>query len=726
MKIYFRLLIALTLILMTACGITACSKNKQNCEHEYVEYSFDAKCTENGTRHLSCTKCGDVISEAIAPLGHDVEVIEAVNPTCTASGSSAGEKCKRCGEYTVTPAEIVAAHSIEIQPAKGATCTEDGLTEGQYCSVCHKVLVVQKTIPAAHNLEIITAIEPICTEDGRSEGERCLECGVVFSSSQTIPAGHEYEHVQALPATCTENGYTEGYRCVRCGYVHSGLEIIPAGHRPIVTPGKEGFSATCTQDGASAERICTECHTVIATQEVIPAYGHSLETVSGYPASCTSVGLVNGEACKNCDYVRTEQYTVPSYGHIFDENNQCTGCGIFATEELMYAPVSSAVTRNQTQYLVVGLKAGETVDTVVIPDMYDGAPVVGIAEGAFEGNTSIQRVIISASIQTIGKNAFNGCVNLSSIECFDLAQSDAWGASWYGDADFNITAVYNYGRTPYETYIDAVHKTCILTNYTKLSTRFVSINGNAPQMSLLSSEQKDGNNYLRWSVSELSSEPDSILGYVDGYMYIKTKTQNTYRLSASYEYWMHNNAVSALSADLDPADFEGVKFYRDLEGRTYITLSACPNSVMDMIADELSNDQLWNDSTKVCAAYTCVIAPDGMIKHEEYKVELNNTYTFEGYSSLSNIGSTSIDKGSDSVIATYDTIPDTPCLSNHIIVNVNGVEPTCFTHGHSSYSYCSGCRDVITEVTMIAPTHEYENGKCITCGSIVDTLASRN
>lgn len=714
---------------MIACGTVACGQNNQACEHEYVEYAIDAKCTENGTRHLNCTKCGEVISEAIAPLGHDVEVIEAVNPTCTENGSSVGERCRRCGEYTVAPAEIAAAHSIEIQPAVQATCTEDGLTEGQYCTVCHKVLVVQKVIPAAHNLEIITSIQATCTEDGRSEGERCLDCGVVFSHSETIPAGHEYERVQSLPATCTEDGYTEGYRCVRCGYIHSGLEVISAGHKPIITPGKEGYPATCTQDGVTAERKCTECHTVISAQEVIPAIGHSLKAVSGYPATCTSVGLVSGEICKHCDLVTSEQYTIPSTGHEFDESNKCIGCGIQITEELEYTLVSSSLfTRSEAQYLVTGLKAGTTVDTVVIPDTYEGSPVIGIADGAFEGNTFIQRIIIPVSIKTVGNNAFNGCINLSSIECFDFAQSDAWGTSWYGDAEFNITAVYNYGRTPYETYIDAVHNTCTLTNYTRSSTKVVSVNGVAlSQTSLFVSEEKDGDNYLKWSAPDSLSRPDSILGYIDGYIYIKAQDNNTYRLSASYEYWLDNINVTSISADIVPTDLEGVRFYKSLDGNICLTLSACPESIINALKDELSNSQLWSDSnTNIESVYTCVITPEGVIGHNEYTVDLNAVYVLKGYSGISDIGTTSIDASSSSIVGNHDNIPDTPCISNHTVVNVAQAEATCFTPGHGAYSYCSACREVIAEVTVIAPEHKYENGQCVTCGCTDDTSVDHN
>ncbi len=721
MKLYLRLLIALSLILIS-CAVTACDKSNEHCEHEYVEYAVDCKCAEKGTRHLSCTKCGDIMSEEIDPTGHEIEIIAALPATCTENGTTEGRKCTRCGEYIISPSVITAGHKIQIQAAVPATCTEDGMTEGQYCTVCHKVIVIQEIIPASHNFEIITAIEPTCNENGRSEGKRCLDCGVIFSQSQVIPAGHVYEHLQALPATCTEPGYTEGYRCTRCGYIHSGLEVIPAGHITGVTPGKEGYSATCTTDGLSAEITCTVCNKVITAQDTIPAHGHSFEVVSGYPASCTSVGLVNSEACKYCDLVLAEQYKVPSRGHEFDENDMCVGCGIYVTDELVYAPVSSSdLLRGTVQYVVTGLKDGTNIDTVVIPDTFEGLPVVGIASNAFEGNTFIKRVIIPKSMAFIGENAFNGCTNLCVVECFDFSQSDAWGASWYGDAEFIIAAVYNYGKTPYETYIDAINCTAALTDYTRSSARLVSLNGSSiSDMSVFTSEQRDGNNYLKWSASDPSKVPDTILGYVDGYMYIKTKTKDTYRVSASYEYWLHNAKVGTISADFAPADFKDVEFHRDLDGKTYIGLSACPYSVMDMMRTELSNNQVLNDSDNIKSSYTCVIDSNGIIERDEYKVELNESYIFEGSSSLCGIGTTSIDTSSDSVIAKYDAVHDTSCLLVHTVVNIDRVEPTCFTPGHSTYAYCSVCRDTICEVTTLDPTHKYEDGKCTICGCTND------
>ena len=52
---------------------------------------------------------------------------------------------------------------------------------------------------------------------------------------------------------------------------------------------------------------------------------------------------------------------------------------------------------------------------VVIPDTFNGCPVVGIMENAFKGNTVIQSVTIPDSVEFIDSFAFSECGNLSSV-----------------------------------------------------------------------------------------------------------------------------------------------------------------------------------------------------------------------------------------------------------------------------------------------------------------------
>ena len=125
-------------------------KNESGHVHEFTEWTTvtEPTCTEAGQEQRTCA-CGEVETREIEALGHEIEILAAVEPTCTESGLTEGKKCTRCGE-TLVAQEVVPAlgHEIEILPAVEPTCTEPGLTEGQKCTRCGEILVAQEVVPA--------------------------------------------------------------------------------------------------------------------------------------------------------------------------------------------------------------------------------------------------------------------------------------------------------------------------------------------------------------------------------------------------------------------------------------------------------------------------------------------------------------------------------------------------------------------------------------------------
>lgn len=70
--------------------------------HSYGEWITDKEptCTETGTKHKTCSECGDVVVETIDSLGHNIIHHDAKVPTCTESGHEAYDTCSRCGYST--------------------------------------------------------------------------------------------------------------------------------------------------------------------------------------------------------------------------------------------------------------------------------------------------------------------------------------------------------------------------------------------------------------------------------------------------------------------------------------------------------------------------------------------------------------------------------------------------------------------------------------------------
>ena len=199
--------------------------------------AVDATCTETGlTEGKKCTVCGDILvaQEVVEAKGHTEEVIPAVDATCTETGLTAGKKCSVCGEILVAQEEIAAkGHTEEIIPGKEATCTETGLTEGKKCSVCGEILVAQEEIAAkGHTEEILPAKDPTCAEAGLTEGKKCSVCGEILVKQEIVYAlGHTEEIIPAVEATCTETGLTAGKKCSVCGEITVAQEVTLAkGH----------------------------------------------------------------------------------------------------------------------------------------------------------------------------------------------------------------------------------------------------------------------------------------------------------------------------------------------------------------------------------------------------------------------------------------------------------------------------------------------------------------
>ena len=120
-----------------------------------------------------------------------------------------------------------------------------------------------------------------------------------------------------------------------------------------------------------------------------------MEASCSAPKTCSECGATKGEA-------RDHNY----------QDNVCVYCGDkLPTKGLAYALNE---TDGETYATVIGI--GECTDPdIVIESTYEGYPVTHIAEYAFSG-TSIHSAIIPDSVTTIGKGAFHGCNNLTSVK----------------------------------------------------------------------------------------------------------------------------------------------------------------------------------------------------------------------------------------------------------------------------------------------------------------------
>lgn len=79
---------------------------------------------------------------------------------------------------TVVTISIETAHTVEIIPAVEPTCTETGLTEGSVCSVCGEVLTAQEELSALGHDFKTTMLSATCADPARFY-KTCERCGEV-------------------------------------------------------------------------------------------------------------------------------------------------------------------------------------------------------------------------------------------------------------------------------------------------------------------------------------------------------------------------------------------------------------------------------------------------------------------------------------------------------------------------------------------------------------------
>lgn len=207
------------------------------------------------------------------------------------------------------------------------------------------------------------------------------------------------------------------------------------------TVNAEKSTVSCTDDGV----VVYECECGYSYQEIEEAWGHTIETLNAKDPACTEEGVTAGEVCtrEGCDYKKGAD-VIPATGHSYSSAWEWNGAGHWhvascghelttTPEEHDYSTSSVCVCgrpyeansehfiymRDGSGYVITGLSEvaeDEGVTVLSFPATYRNLDISGIAEFAFENNTTITNVIIPAGVATIGKEAFRGCTSLESVQ----------------------------------------------------------------------------------------------------------------------------------------------------------------------------------------------------------------------------------------------------------------------------------------------------------------------
>ena len=252
-----------------------------------------------------CTVCQEEFSRQtnyVDALGHNYEIKDSQDATCTEAGYKIW-KCTRClGEYKET--EDALGHLIVDADQDGnedwtivipATCESDGIKEA-VCQRCERTLrqVINAT---GHNYQMAEdSVLPTCETFGNIHWI-CSNDNTHEYKEYKDPLGHQWDEGTLVDCTYDEQtGYT-ATTCQRDGYIHyvcqrdnshtrdeKVVDALP--HNPATrnenlvnckVEGSEIVATSCTEKGTyDVVTYCTICDSVLSTDPVeLDPLGHN-------------------------------------------------------------------------------------------------------------------------------------------------------------------------------------------------------------------------------------------------------------------------------------------------------------------------------------------------------------------------------------------------------------------------------------------------------------------
>ena len=250
--------------------------NKVECEHEGSTAGevVAPTCTEKGYTLYTCT-CGGYKWDFVDATGHDMQAVEAKEANCVDTGIMAHYVCNNCGiksvdeqaSETIESVEIPIDEdnhkSLEVLEAVEFTCTTDGKTEGEWCTACQEITTAQEIVYAHHvdnepvdqkcdvcNATMCEHTETVWVSINDDQHvKKCTSCEEVVTTEN-----HEYEVLKVNEPTCTEDGFTE-YKCTVCEHEKDDDYVDATGHT----------IAYKNNDGSTHDTYCTVCTSDLET-----------------------------------------------------------------------------------------------------------------------------------------------------------------------------------------------------------------------------------------------------------------------------------------------------------------------------------------------------------------------------------------------------------------------------------------------------------------------------
>lgn len=229
-RILFIIMAVLTfVVVLSACGGKKNSDTNTNtgtnppaeCTHNWESQSSTATCTTAGIETFKCSLCQATKEENAAALGHDMQFVDTVAPTCKEGGwdnyACARENCDATEKrHETEPSYAPEAHDFQ-DVGVAPTCTTAGY-EDRVCSRCGNSAGARVPLYAlGHTYERAdfdgttgaTRVEPTCETNGSitytCQADGCGE--TVTKTYEDLTGAEATEADKALAATLAMLGH---------------------------------------------------------------------------------------------------------------------------------------------------------------------------------------------------------------------------------------------------------------------------------------------------------------------------------------------------------------------------------------------------------------------------------------------------------------------------------------------------------------------------------------
>ena len=353
----------------------------------------------------------NITVHSVYTLSHSsLTKVTRIEPKCNATGNIEYWSCSGCKKYFSDSAgteEIANKSSVILQtvPCSFVECV---------CKWCGA---------KDHALTHHARIEPQCNQTGTLQYWSCSKCGKNFGDS----SGNNVLGDLTIPTVPCSATASEPLLCRWCFNPMPNAYLITYKTNGGTVNGTDTYLAAKAYSPNFLLQQTLHINNGKAefTRNGYQLIGYSTESTSDYSAY-TSANSITGFSNLGgvCEVPRS--------------TNRLTLYAVWAKETTAAALKTSTVTYNDIWYLdssksimkpttgivITGYDASKNTgskDTIVIPEVINGKPVIGIAANAFS-NTAIKKVVVPKSVKKVENNAFSSCSNLKEVVFFDSLQ----------------------------------------------------------------------------------------------------------------------------------------------------------------------------------------------------------------------------------------------------------------------------------------------------------------